>query len=158
MNGYNKVILIGNLTRDPEVRYTPKGLAVAQTALAINRKWKAADGEEKEDVTFVEFTAFGRQAEVLGQYKKKGEPLMVDGRLQLEQWDDKQTGQKRSKLKVVVESILFLSSGDRSEQQAEGSPRRAAPARAEARTLTPATQSPTTDEAPKDGEDDDLPF
>src|SRR3954454_12460241 len=110
MASYNKVILVGNLTRDPEVSYTAKGLAIAKLRLAINRYWRDANGEQKEEVTFVDVDAFGKQAETLGQYMKKGRPLMVEGRLKLDTWDDKQTNQKRSRLGVVLESFQFLDS------------------------------------------------
>ena len=92
MANFNKVILAGNLTRDPELRYTPKGTAIAKFGLAINRTWKTETGEAKEEVTFVDVDSFGRQAEVIAQYMKKGRPLLVGGRLRLDQWDDKQTG------------------------------------------------------------------
>jgi single-strand DNA-binding protein len=108
MANLNKVMLIGNLTRDPEVRYTPKGTAVADIGMAINRNYSLDDGERREETTFVDITFWGRQAEVLGQYMKKGRPLYVEGRLQLDSWDDKNTGQKRSKLKVVGENFQFL--------------------------------------------------
>lgn len=111
MASFNKVILIGNLTRDPELRYTPKGTAIAKISLAINRVWTNDAGEKKEDVTFVECDAFGRTAENIGQYMRKGSPLMVEGRLKLDQWDDKTTGQKRQRLGVVIETCQFLGSG-----------------------------------------------
>jgi single-strand DNA-binding protein len=90
---YNKVILIGNLTRDPELRFTAQGVAIAKITLAVNRTWRTEAGETKEEVTFVDVDAFRRQAETIAQYLKKGSPLMVEGRLKLDQWDDKQTGQ-----------------------------------------------------------------
>lgn len=108
MASFNKVILLGNVTRDPEVRYTPKGMAITKLGLAVNRKWRTETGEQKEEVTFVDVTAFGKQAETLGQYVRKGSPLFIEGRLNLEQWDDKQTGQKRSKLAVIVEGFQLL--------------------------------------------------
>jgi single-strand DNA-binding protein len=111
MANFNKVILAGNLTRDPEVRYTPKGTAIAKLGMAINRTWKTETGETKEEVTFVDVDAFGRTAEVISQYLKKGRPILVEGRLRLDQWDDKQTGQKRSRLGVVLENFQFLDSG-----------------------------------------------
>ena len=110
MANFNKVILAGNLTRDPELRYTPKGTAVAKIGMAVNRSWKNEAGETKEEVTFVDVDAFGRQAEVIGQYMKKGRPLLVEGRLKLDTWEDKNTHQKVSKLKVVLESFSFLDS------------------------------------------------
>src|SRR5882762_7881187 len=108
MANFNKVILAGNLTRDPELRYTPKGMAIAKFGLAINRNWKTETGESKEEVTFVDVDAFGRQAETIAQYMKKGSPFLMEGRLRLDQWDDKQTGQKRSKLGVVLENFKFV--------------------------------------------------
>jgi len=108
MASFNKVILIGNLTRDVELRYLPKGTACCRIGLAMNRTWKNDAGETKEEVTFVDVEAFGRQAETLAQYMKKGSPLMIEGRLKLDQWDDKQSGQKRSKLGVIVEGFQFL--------------------------------------------------
>lgn len=110
MPNYNKVILMGNLTRDPEVRYTSGGTAIAKLGMAINRTWSNKEGQKQEETTFVDVDAFGRQAEVIGQYLKKGRPVMIEGRLKLDQWDDKQTGAKRSKLGVVLEGFQFLDS------------------------------------------------
>ena len=110
MASFNKVILIGNLTRDPELRYTPKGMAIAKVGLAVNRTWRNEAGETKEEVTFVDVDIFGRTAENVGQYMRKGRPMMVEGRLKLDQWDDKATGQKRSRLGVVAETVQFLGS------------------------------------------------
>lgn len=105
-------MLIGNLTRDPEVRYTPKGTAVTDIGMAINRNYSTDDGDKREETTFVDITFWGRQAEVLGQYMKKGRPLYVEGRLQLDTWDDKNSGQKRSKLKVIGENFQFIGGRD----------------------------------------------
>jgi single-strand DNA-binding protein len=110
MASFNRVILMGNLTRDPELRYTPKGTAVARIGMAINRSWKSETGEQREETTFVDIDAFGRQAETIAQYLKKGNPLLVEGRLRLDTWEDKQTNQKRSKLGVVLESFRFVGS------------------------------------------------
>jgi len=112
MASYNKVMLLGNLTRDPEVKYTPKGSAVADIGLAVNRTYTTDGGEKREETTFVDVTMWGRQAEIAGEYLKKGRPLFVEGRLQLDTWDDKQTGQKRSKLRVVCENFQMLGSRD----------------------------------------------
>ena len=101
---------MGNLTRDPEVRYTSSGTAIAKLGIAINRYWSNKDGQKQEETTFVDVDAFGRQAETIAQYLKKGRPVMVEGRLKLDQWDDKQTGQKRSKLGVVLENFQFIDS------------------------------------------------
>jgi len=108
MASFNKVLLLGNLTRDPEVRYTPKGSAVCDLGVAVNRVYTTDSGEKREEATFVEVTLWGRTAEVAGEYLKKGRPIFIEGRLQLDSWDDKQTGQKRSKLKVIGESMQLL--------------------------------------------------
>ncbi len=109
MASLNKVMLMGNLTRDPEIRYTPKGQAVTDIGLAINRRYKV-ENEMREEVTFVDVTFWGKSAEIIGQYMKKGRPLYVEGRLQLDSWDDKQTGQKKSRLKVIGDEFQFLGS------------------------------------------------
>lgn len=113
MANLNKVMLIGNLTRDPELRYTPKGTAVAEIGLAINRIWNNEQGQRQEETTFVDVTLWSRQAELAQQYLTKGRPVYIEGRLSLDTWDDKATGQKRSKLKVIAENLQFLSSGER---------------------------------------------
>ena len=111
MASYNRVILIGNLTRDPEVKYIPSGLAVADFGLAVNRQsTDKSTNERKEEVTFVDITLWGREAELAGEYLAKGRSVLVEGRLQMDSWDDKQTGQKRTKLKVVGDRIQFLGS------------------------------------------------
>ena len=107
----NIVIVAGRLTRDPEVRYTPSGTAVAEIGLAVNRTWfDKATNQKRDETTFVDVTCYGRQAEALAEHLQKGSTVLVEGRLQLDTWDDKTTGQKRSKLKVVAESVQF---GDR---------------------------------------------
>jgi len=110
MANLNKVMLIGNLTRDPEIKYTPKGTAVAQLGLAINRFWSNDAGEKQEETTFVDVELWGRQAEVAGEYLKKGRPVFIEGRLKLDTWDDKTSGQKRSKMKVVGGRLQLLGS------------------------------------------------
>ena len=110
MPNVNKVILIGHLTRDPELRYSQSGTAFCKFGIAVSRTYKVGD-EKRESTCFVDCTAFGRTGEVVDQYVKKGDPLFVEGRLDLQQWDDKQTGQKRSKLEVAVENVQFLGSG-----------------------------------------------
>jgi single-strand DNA-binding protein len=110
MASFNKVLLLGNLTRDPEVRYTPKGSAVADLGIAVNRQYTLDNGEKREEVTYVDVTFWGRTAEVAGEYLKKGRPVFIEGRLQLDTWDDKQSGQKRSKLKVIGEMMQMLGS------------------------------------------------
>ncbi|CAN5452863.1 single-stranded DNA-binding protein [soil metagenome] len=119
MANLNKVMLIGNLTRDPELRYTPKGSAVTDVGIAVNRTYRVEE-ETREETTFVDVTFWGRKAEVINQYLKKGRPIFVEGRLQLDTWDDKATGQKRSKLRVVGENFEFL--GSRGDDAGGGSP------------------------------------
>ena len=152
MASFNKVILVGNLTRDPELRYTPKGTAIAKVGIAVNRVWTNEAGEKKEEVTFVDVDIFGRTAENVGQYMRKGRPILIEGRLRLDQWDDKQTGQKKSKLGVVAETVQFLGSanGGGGEGGAPSRPSRPAPA----------ASAPPSEPADSDGppESDDVPF
>src|ERR671924_454339 len=108
MASFNKVLLLGNLTRDPEVRYTPKGSAVTDIGIAVNRQYTLDSGEKREDVTFVDVTLWGRTAEIASAYLKKGRPVFIEGRLQMDSWDDKQTGQKRTRLRVVAENMQLL--------------------------------------------------
>ncbi|MCA8984471.1 MAG: single-stranded DNA-binding protein [Planctomycetaceae bacterium] len=111
MASYNRVILVGNLTRDPVVRYTPSGTAVSEIGLAVSRQWTdRQSNQRKEETTFVDVTLWGRQAEVAGEYLAKGRPVLIEGRLQLDQWEDKQSGEKRSKLRVVGETMQMLGS------------------------------------------------
>ena len=111
MANYNKVLLIGRLTRDPQLSYTPNQTAIVDFGLAVNRKWKGQDGSERDETCFVDCTMFGRRAEVINKYCKKGNPLFVEGRLTFDSWQA-QDGSKRSKLKVTVESFEFLGGGD----------------------------------------------
>ena len=111
MASFNKVILVGNLTRDPELRVTGTGLSICKIGLAVNRSYTSKDGESKDETTYVDVDSFGKQAEILGKYMQKGRPLMVEGRLKLDQWESND-GQKRSKLAVVLESFQFLGGRD----------------------------------------------
>lgn len=110
MASFNRVILVGNLTRDPQLSYTPSNTPVCEFGLATNRKWKDRDGNMKEDVCFVDITAYGKQGETINQYMGKGQPMLVEGRLRYSQWTNKE-GQKRNKLDVIVESFTFLGGG-----------------------------------------------
>jgi single-strand DNA-binding protein len=151
MANLNRVLLIGNLTRDPELRHTPKGTAVAEIGMAINRVIPADDGgERREEVTYVDVTVWGRQAEVAQQYPTKGRGVFIEGRLQLDSWDDKQTGQKRSKLRVVCENLQLLGSGR--QEGASDAPRAQAPAG------KPKTQPAPPRDPDLDVEPDDIPF
>lgn len=122
MAAFNKVILLGNLTRDPEVRYTTGGTAVCDITLAINHTYTdKRSNERREDVSFIDVTLWGRTAEIAGEYLAKGRPVLVEGRLQQDKWDDKETGQKRSKLKVVADSMQLLGGrGDAAGGQGPG--------------------------------------
>jgi single-strand DNA-binding protein len=153
MASFNKVILLGNLTRDPEVRYTPKGTAVADLGLAVNRTYTADNGEKREEVTFVDVTFWGRTAEVAGEYLKKGRPVFVEGRLQLDSWDDKTSGQKRTKLKVIGENMQMLGSprggaggGGGDEEGGSSAPR------------SSSRPAPPPKAAPSAPDDDEIPF
>ena len=118
MASLNKVLLIGNLTRDVDLRYTPSGTAVANFGLAVNRTYTNSDGEKVEDPCFVEVVAWNRLAEVCGQYLAKGRPVFIEGRLQMDTWEQ-EDGQKRSKLKVVAQNIQFLGGGPKAESEEE---------------------------------------
>jgi len=156
MASYNKVLLLGNCTRDPEVKYTPKGTAVAELGLAVNRVYTADNGEKREETTFVDVTFWGRQAEIVGEYLKKGRPVFIEGRLQLDTWEDKQSGQKRSKLKVIAEGMQLLGGrpeggeggGGGGSRPASGGTSRPAPA--------PAKKEPADPDL--EPEEDDIPF
>jgi single-strand DNA-binding protein len=164
MASLNKVLLIGNLTRDPEVRYTPKGTAVADLGLAVSRTYKTESGETKEDVCFLTVVAWGRQAETAGEYLKKGSPIFVEGRLQYETWE--KNGEKRNTIKVSAERIQFLSRPQAGTEFREGgaNTRGAASGAAKAEhqaNAKPGAAGSATAEAPAgepDLEEDDIPF
>ena len=167
MASYNKVMLIGNLTRDPELKYTPKGTAIADIGLAVNRNYTTDSGEKREEVTFIDVTLWGRVAEIVGEYCKKGRPLFVEGRLQLDTWDDKATGQKRSKLKVVGENIQLLggreggAGGGGGEQgESHGEPHSQGRPQQQSRPASrPASPPPRPPADPDlDAPEDDIPF
>ena len=118
MASFNKVILMGNLTRDPELRVTANGNSICKLGLATSRVYSTKDGERREETTFVDIDAFGKQAEVINKYMRKGRPIMVEGRLKLDQWES--DGQKRSKLSVVLENFQFLGSRDDNDGGSSG--------------------------------------
>ena len=152
MASYNKVLLLGNCTRDPEIKYTPKGTAVTDLGLAVNRVYTADNGEKREETTFVDVTFWGRQAEIVGEFLKKGHPVFVEGRLQLDTWDDKQTGQKRSKLRVVAEGMQLL----RGRPEGEAGTSRPAPAGTTRPAAAPTKKEPLDPDL--EPEEDDIPF
>lgn len=118
--GFNKVVLMGNLTRDPEVRTTPSGQSVANFSLAVNRTWKGADGNQQESVSYIDCVAWGRTGEVIAQYMQKGRPILVSGRLDQRSWE--QDGNKRSKVEVVVEDFNFVGGGNGDFQGGSSAP------------------------------------
>jgi single-strand DNA-binding protein len=178
MASFNKVLLMGNLTRDPQMKYLPSQTAVCEFGIASNRKFRTQGGEDREEVCFVDCTAFGRTGEVINQYMQKGRPIFIEGRLKFDSWDDKQSGQKRSKLGVVVDNFQFIggredgggpgggggggggysrgnsSGGGDSYQQDRPAPRRGGPPREQA-SKQPADEP--FDEGEQFGEDD-IPF
>jgi single-strand DNA-binding protein len=182
MASYNKVMLIGNLTRDPEVRYTPKGSAVCDIGLAVNRVYTSDSGEKVEEVTFVDVVLWAKMAELAGKYLHKGRPVFIEGRLQMDSWEDKQTGQKRTRMRVVGEQMQFLGSpqggdrapaggGDEEGGSSGGGGGYNRPAARPAQRPAPAQQRPAQRPAPAQQnddfgegpitegmEDDDIPF
>jgi single-strand DNA-binding protein len=159
MASLNKVFLIGNLTRDPELRVTPKGTPIAQFGIAVNRKFKKEDGSDGEEVTYVDIEAWGKHGELVAKYLTKGSPAMIEGRLKFEQWEDKTSGKKMSKLKVVLDNVQFLST--RGGAGGEGQPTEERPASAPSRAPQPsrALQQPSRAPAPQQANlDEDVPF
>lgn len=177
MANYNKIILVGNLTRDPQLKYLPSQMAIVEFGLAVNHKYKTKTGEERDEVLFIDVSAFGKTAEVLNQYCTKGKQLLVEGRLKYDTWEDKQGGGKRSKHSVVVDNFQFLGGREgapqsggqgRDDQQGRGyesdageapAPRPAAgrpPARPVQAPARPAPEQPFGDE--QQFKEDDIPF
>jgi single-strand DNA-binding protein len=148
MASFNKVILLGNVTRDPEVRYTPKGTAVTEIGMALNRVYTAENGEKRDETTFVDVTLWGRTAEVAGEYLKKGRPVLIEGRLQLDTWDDKQSGQKRSKLKVIGETLQLIGGRPTGGGGGSGEEMETSAAARSSRPAPPKTAAPDDDEIP----------
>lgn len=167
MANFNKIILAGNLTRDPQLSYTANNTAIAEFGMAVNRKWRGPDGQMKEDILFVDCKVFGKQAETFSQYMSKGRPVLIEGRLEFRQWQS-QDGQKRSKHSVVVEGFTFLGGGGEGGGSGGGAPRRAPQQQAPRYPQQqPQQPPPTDDESPPadyDGGDDgsapadDIPF
>jgi single-strand DNA-binding protein len=153
MASFNKVILLGNLTRDPEVRYTPKGSAVCDLGIAVNRQYTLDSGEKREEVTYVDVVLWARLAEIAGEYLKKGRPIFIEGRLQLDTWDDKQSGQKRSKLRVIGETMQLLGS----RPAGTGAPAEGGEEDRQSRAGK-TTAPPAKSSAPADPGDDEIPF
>jgi single-strand DNA-binding protein len=157
MANFNKVYLMGNLTRDPEMRVTPKGTAICQFGLAISRSWKDESGQTREETAFVDIEAWGKQGEVISKYCVKGRPLFVEGRLKFDQWEDKTSGQKRSKLKVVLENFQFIG-GRGDGAPGGGAPSAGGDAPEAAPGESPARAPAKGPAAAKDTVDEDVPF
>jgi single-strand DNA-binding protein len=155
MASFNKVILLGNLTRDPEVRYTPKGSAVCDLGVAVNRVYTTDSGEKREEVTYVDVVLWARLAEIAGEYLKKGRPVFVEGRLQMDTWDDKQSGQKRTKLRVVGETMQLLGSRTTG---ATSAPAEASDEDRQARSSGKASAPPPKSAAAAGPDEDEIPF
>ncbi|MFC0019828.1 single-stranded DNA-binding protein [Roseibacillus persicicus] len=158
MANLNKVYLMGRLTRDPELRYTPKGTAVADLGMAINRYRGGTDGGERtEETTFVDVTLWGRQAETANQYLAKGREVFIEGRLQLDSWEDKSSGQKRSKLKVVGESMQFVGGPGGGGGQGGGGGGQSYSSDSQPQPSAPSPSAPSQGGGYED-EEDDIPF
>ncbi|MCC5788106.1 MAG: single-stranded DNA-binding protein [Opitutales bacterium] len=157
MASFNKVILLGNLTRDPELRVTPGGLSICKMGLAVNRTFKDRDGNKREDTTFVDVEAFGQQAEVLSKYMAKGRPLFMEGRLKFDTWENAE-GEKRSKLGVVLESFQFIG-GRGDDDQSSGGSRGGGYNQEDSRSSAPPSRQPSRQQqAPREDTEDDVPF
>jgi single-strand DNA-binding protein len=158
MANLNKVMLIGNLTRDPELRVTPKGTAICQFSLAVNRKFRDDSGADREEVTYVDIEAWGKSGENISKYCTKGRPLFVEGRLRLDQWEDKTTKEKRSRMKVVLENFQFLGSG-RGDAGAAGGEGGESRYKSPAPRSAPSPAAPPPAPAPaQENLDEDVPF
>ncbi len=181
MASFNKVILMGNLTRDPQLRYTPSQMAVADFGIAVNDKFTTKSGEKREDVCFVDITAWGKQAEVINQYFQKGKPILLEGRLKYDTWEDKQGGGKRHKLTVTLDSFSFVGTGpgggaggggggnyeqgagpgDFDEAPQRSAPRSSAPPQRGPQRPAPRQQQPPAEQPYGDEQqfkEDDIPF
>ena len=172
MASFNKVILVGNLTRDPQVKYTTGGTAVTEIGLAVNRRWMDKQSNQwKDETTFVDVTLWGRTAEIAGEYLAKGRPVLIEGRLQLDTWDDRESGQKRSKLRVVGENMTMLGGkgdnpggggsggGGAGRSQGTSQARSAAPEPDHEPSESGGNYSSNFDDQPSSGsQDDEIPF
>lgn len=150
-SSFNKIILLGHMCSDFEMRYTPKGTAIAKANIAVNRNWKTESGEEKQEVTFIPLEAWARTAETLFQYIRKGDPLLIEGRMGQESWEDKETHKQRSKLKVVIETFSFVKSKAPSDRPAPTD-------RIERPGAAQSAGKPAAPDAQSSEEDSDIPF
>jgi len=158
MPNLNRVLLMGNLTRDPELRYLPSNTPVVSIGLAVNRRWRNQQDQQQEETTFVDCEAFGRSAEVINQYLRKGRPVFIEGRLRLDQWQDKE-GQNRSKMKVIIESFQFVDSrggGDGARDETSGRGSQSSSSRPAPVVVSAPTDAGSNVHQPV--EEDDIPF
>ncbi|MFO7820845.1 MAG: single-stranded DNA-binding protein [Lentisphaeria bacterium] len=165
MASLNKVLLMGNLTRDPELKYTQGGTAICKLGLAVNRRYQTSQGEDREETCFVDIDAFGRQAELCDRYLRKGAPAFVEGRLRLDQWEDRNTGQSRSKLKVNAQRVQFLGSPGSGSTFEDNQPPQSQSREQQSQQQPPQQQSAPPPPAPEpqsetddSGIDDQIPF
>ncbi len=162
MPNFNRVILMGNLTRDPDLRYTPNGQAVADFRLAVNRRSRTAEGERRDSTTFVDVTAWGRQAEIINEYFTKGRPIFLEGRLQLDEWTSSD-GQRRSKLKVVLDRFEFITPREGSHEpraassEPQATSREPEPPSSQPEAPSSQPEAPSS-QPPPSSFDDDVPF
>jgi len=158
MASFNRVILMGNLTRDPERRYTPKGVAITEFGIAVNEYYTTETGEKKEQAHFFDLVAFGKTAENCAQYLSKGKPVLIEGRLQYERWEDKETRKPRSRIRILVDRTQFLSTGQRPQGQEFREEAGEAPAPRSA-AAGPEPSEPPMEEPPAEGgKKDEIPF
>jgi len=160
MANLNKVMLIGNVTRDPEIKYTPQGRAVTDLGIAVNRTYSTESGERREETTYVDVTLWGRTAETAGEYCKKGRAVYIEGRLQLDSWEDKTSGQKRSKLRVVGDNYQLLDRRRDGGEEGGGSERPMRREGGEGGYSSPRQEAPRQASRPSAPpiEEDDIPF
>ena len=156
MASYNKIILMGNLTRDPQLSYTANNLAVAEFGLAVNHKRRGPDGQMKDEPMFIDCKVFDKRAETFSQYMTKGKPVLIEGRLQFQQWQTPE-GQKRSKHSIIVENFQFVGGSDRGEG-GPGAPRGPRPAQQSAPASNDADAAPNYDAPTPAAPEDDIPF
>lgn len=158
MANLNKVMLIGNLTADPEPRTTPRGTALTELRIAVNRMAPSPnEGERREETTFLDVTCWGRTGEIAAQYLSKGRPVFIEGRLQMDTWEDRQTGQKRSRIRIVAENLQLLSGGRSEGGSSAPSSGSYSSYRQQSQPQQPAAPSTTPAPMPMD-DDDDIPF
>ena len=150
MANFNKVILIGNLTRDPQMSYLPSQTPVVEFGLAVNRRWRDQQSQQREETCFIDCRCYGKQAETINQYMSKGRPILIEGRLQFDQWEGKD-GSKHSKHRIFVERFQFLGAAG----PQKGAPGRSARPQTQAATASGGAEQPAP---PDDGVGDDIPF